>query len=1025
MPRKNNNGIYRQNISGKTIRTGNVLTVISQNTRIQKILNKELRSQNEKLIKSQQELAKLNRILKALKNSGQAMMRASNEKDYLKEVCKILDKDCGYAMVWIGYAEDDEQRSVRPVAWAGFEKGYLETLKLTWADTERGRGPTGTAIRTGKTSLCRNMLTDPKFIPWRKEALKRGYVSSIALPLFSENKILGALTIYSKKPDPFTEDEVNLLSELADDLSQGITILRNRDDRQKAEDELKKMESLLSEGQKIAHLGIFEYIADTKETLWSEEEYRIYGLDSSKPSPQYNVMLEKSIHPDDADLLDKTFKTAIKNRTIYELEHRIVRPDGTVRWVYDRAHPYLEKNGKITRYVGATLDITERKQAEEAVSRSQQTFYELVERAPFGIYIVDSQFRIAHMNIGSQNGAFKNVRPIIGRPFNEAMNILWPDDVAEEIISHFRYTLDTGEPYFSPQFINPRHDADIVESYEWELHRIIMADGQYGVICYYFDSTKLRQAEEEIATKSAIMTAINNIFKEAISSGTKEQLGEKCLAIAEEITQSRFGFIGEINENGLEDIAVSNPGWEACIKLYPDGHRKPPGNFKIHGLYGKVIREGKSFFTNDPAGHSESIGLPKGHPPLESFLGVPLVYNEKVSGIIAVGNRPGGYTVEQQDVLESIAPAIAESLIRKHTEESLRKSEERFKAIASSTPDHILVQSSNLQYEVIINPQMGLTEKDMLGKTDFDFLAKEDAEKLIKIKKQVLETGKPIHMEVPLLNSKGQREFFNGSYVPRFDAHGLVDGLIGYFQNVTERIHSEEQLKLSSEDLKRSNDDLELFAFTASHDLREPLRAINGFIELLRKVYGHKLDEKGLEYIQYAIESTKRMDDLLTGLLNYSRIQTQGKPFMPVSLKDALDNVIANLKRSIDETQAIITNDKLPTVNADESQLILLFQNLISNAIKFHGSQKPQIHIGCKKQKDFWQFSVLDNGIGIDKQYFDRIFMIFQRLHTRDKYPGYGIGLSICKRIVERHGGKIWLDSKLDRGSTFYFTIPA
>ena len=142
--------------------------------------------------------------------------------------------------------------------------------------------------------------------------------------------------------------------------------------------------------------------------------------------------------------------------------------------------------------LGVVIDITERKQAEEALSQSQKTFSELIERAPFGIYVVDSQFRIAHMNASSQEGAFRNVRPVIGRPFNEAMHILWPDDVAEEIIAHFRHTLDTGEPYYSPQFINPRHDEKIVESYEWELHRMTLPDGQYGVICYYFDSTKLR-----------------------------------------------------------------------------------------------------------------------------------------------------------------------------------------------------------------------------------------------------------------------------------------------------------------------------------------------------------------------------------------------------------------------------------------------------------------------------------------------------------------------------------------------------
>jgi PAS domain S-box-containing protein len=175
----------------------------------------------------EEELHRLNRTLLAVSNSSQAMMRwQEDEQAYLDAVCKIIVEDCGHKMAWVGYAEEDKAKSVKPIASAGFEEGYLETLKITWADTERGRGPTGTAIRTGKVSMCRNMLTDSKFEPWRKEAIKRGYASSIVFPLKNVHKIFGALTIYSKQPDPFTEDEVKLLTELANDLAYGITTIR-------------------------------------------------------------------------------------------------------------------------------------------------------------------------------------------------------------------------------------------------------------------------------------------------------------------------------------------------------------------------------------------------------------------------------------------------------------------------------------------------------------------------------------------------------------------------------------------------------------------------------------------------------------------------------------------------------------------------------------------------------------------------------------------------------------------------------
>ena len=191
----------------------------------------------------EKELQNLNRTLMALSNINQAMLRSQDETSYLDEVCRIVVRDCGHTMVWIGLAEQDEGKTVRPVAYAGFEEGYLETLKITWSDSERGRGPTGTAIRTGQVSMCRNMLTDPRFRPWRQEAIKRGYASSIVLPLMSDSKALGAITIYSREPDPFSESEVALLSELSRDLSYGITTLRTRLAHVRAEQALQASEA--------------------------------------------------------------------------------------------------------------------------------------------------------------------------------------------------------------------------------------------------------------------------------------------------------------------------------------------------------------------------------------------------------------------------------------------------------------------------------------------------------------------------------------------------------------------------------------------------------------------------------------------------------------------------------------------------------------------------------------------------------------------------------------------------------------
>ena len=183
------------------------------------------------------ELGRLNRTLKALSNSNQALIRSKDESQFLGEVCQIIVRDCGHALVWIGYAEGDEAKTVRPVAHAGFEEGYLETLNITWADTERGRGPTGTAIRTGKPCHCKDMQTDPRFGPWREQALKLGYGSSLVLPLMTGGRAFGAITIYSRQAGAFAEDEVELLGDLADDLAYGIGALRLRAEHARAEEE--------------------------------------------------------------------------------------------------------------------------------------------------------------------------------------------------------------------------------------------------------------------------------------------------------------------------------------------------------------------------------------------------------------------------------------------------------------------------------------------------------------------------------------------------------------------------------------------------------------------------------------------------------------------------------------------------------------------------------------------------------------------------------------------------------------------
>ncbi|MCF6469708.1 HAMP domain-containing protein [Nonomuraea sp. MG754425] len=237
-----------------------------------------------------------------------------------------------------------------------------------------------------------------------------------------------------------------------------------------------------------------------------------------------------------------------------------------------------------------------------------------------------------------------------------------------------------------------------------------------------------------------------------------------------------------------------------------------------------------------------------------------------------------------------------------------------------------------------------------------------------------------------------------------------------------------------AEELRRSNSELEQFAYVASHDLQEPLRKVASFTQMLEQRYGPQLDERARQYIHYAVDGAKRMQLLINDLLDFSRVGRVTGERSEVDSGAALDRALDNLSATIEEAGAVVTRDELPRVNGNETQLTQLFQNLVENAVKFRSEEPPRVHVGARRDGELWEFSCSDNGIGVEPKYADRIFLIFQRLHARDVYPGTGIGLALCRKIVEYHGGRLWLDGAPDsdpgddtdgRGATFRWTLPA
>lgn len=364
---------------------------------------------------------------------------------------------------------------------------------------------------------------------------------------------------------------------------------------------------------------------------------------------------------------------------------------------------------------------------------------------------------------------------------------------------------------------------------------------------------------------------------------------------------------------------------------------------------------------------------------------------------------------------------------RKRVENALRDSEENFRAIAESANDCFFITTGKENFTFVNKraaEMTGYSISELLKLTMKDILHPDESNKVIERYRKRIE-GKPVPTQYETIIVHK-----NGKSIPiELSATKIVwKGLpadLAIVRDISERKESEENFKKIMEDLKRSNAELEQFAYVASHDLQEPLRMVASFTQLLARRYKDKLDNDANDFINFAVDGATRMQNLINDLLTFSRVGTRSKPFTPTDTNIILKTVLNNLRTQIDETKANISYDPLPVIMADDSQMIQLFQNLISNAIKFHRENvNPEIHMSAEVKKDEWVFYVRDNGIGIDNKFFDRIFIIFQRLHKKDEYGGTGIGLAMCKKIVQRHDGKIWVESEPGKGSTFYFSIP-
>ncbi len=428
--------------------------------------------------------------------------------------------------------------------------------------------------------------------------------------------------------------------------------------------------------------------------------------------------------------------------------------------------------------------------------------------------------------------------------------------------------------------------------------------------------------------------------------------------------------------------------------LNPDGQPRPPEQAPLlRCLHGEIVR-GEEIMRHRGTGRTR----------WRQFSATPI-------------RDAGGTIVGAVAVVQDISR-------RKQAEAALRESEERFRGLVTASSQALYRMSPDWSEMRQLRSHGFLTDTNQPSDTWLQrYIHPEDQARVMEVVYAAIRVKTIFELEHRIRRADGTWGWTFSRAVPLMNAQGEIVEWFGAASDITDRKQVEDELRRTLAELDRSNQELEQFASVASHDLQEPLRMVASYTQLLAQRYGDRLDQDAREFIGFAVDGATRMQQLIQDLLAYSRVTTFGASLAPTDALVALDAALTNLRVAIQETGAVVTHEDLPTVLADVTQLTQVFQNLIGNALKFHGEAAPRVHVAATLREGEWVISVADNGIGIDSRYFDRIFVIFQRLHPGHRYPGTGIGLALCQRIVERHGGRLWVESEPGRGSTFSFTL--
>ena len=651
------------------------------------------------------------------------------------------------------------------------------------------------------------------------------------------------------------------------------------------------------------------------------------------------------------------------------LTKRHLRPGRKMGWALVQVNMVRDAEGRPLHFVVLVEDITELKAAEEALRESEEWLN--FSQSAVGVGIWDWSAATGLTRASREQYRLYGLNPEQPFPAREKfLELIHPGDrkrVAQEIDSAF----------------HPKGKYDT-------RYRVVLADGTVRWLSAYG-----RVLFNEAGEPQRFIGANKDITERVRTEMTAKEffdLSPAPLAICD--------FDGRIHRanRALLDTTQLSPDQLGQTPFYEFFH--PDDSKAVAAAFASVIHTGASTAL-------EARGMLRGGGHVWLFVTIAAIPEEKLAYITA------------HNITD-----------RKHTDEALRESERRFQLIAESIDEVFWMVDVKNDRIVYVSPAYervwGLNTQALFqDRSAFhDIIHPDDRERVQNEDAEAERNGTPVDHEYRVVRPDGSLVWIWDRGAPVRNANGEVQYFVGLAQDITQRKQLEQDLQARTRKLERSNVELERFAYIASHDLQEPLRMVASFTQLLRNKYAGRLDETADRYINYAVDGAKRMQSLIADLLTYSRANSRELELRTTDCNEVVQDSLRNLAATIESAGAAVESGSLPKITADPVQLAQVFQNLISNAVKFRSEQRPHVRIGAAERKEDWLFSVRDNGIGIEPQHRERVFGIFQRLHTQQAYPGTGIGLAVCKTVVERHGGRIWVESQPGAGTTFWFTLP-